>query len=141
MRCALQILAAEGWKLRHSLRWSGRGDIDLVAIEPGSFAFTIEVKTSRYYDRHLVTVREQAAWLWRFRRRWCRQAVVPVLYVVRARGVHRWEDGVLVVAIDHLAAAVRWTANLMHAARGSRRIGEAISTDRVDARGQACASR
>ena len=46
---------AEGWRVRHSLRWSGRGDIDSVAIAPGGVAFAIEVKTSRYEDRHLVT--------------------------------------------------------------------------------------
>jgi hypothetical protein len=110
VRRALGTLAAEGWRVRHSLRWSGRGGIDSIAIAPGGFAFAIEVKTRRYDDRHLATVREQAAWLWRFRRRWCRQHVVPVLCVVRARGVHRWEEGVLVVSIDRLAPTVRCIA-------------------------------
>ena len=31
---ALAPLAAEGWRLRHSLPWQGRGDIDSVAIAP-----------------------------------------------------------------------------------------------------------
>jgi hypothetical protein len=106
VRRALVPLRTEGCRLRHSLQWRGRGDIDLVAIAPGGFAFAIEVKTSRYDDRHLVTVREQAASLWRFRRRWCRQGVVPVLCVARPRGVHRWEDGVLVVSIDRLLPAL-----------------------------------
>jgi hypothetical protein len=65
--------------VRHSLSWWGRGDIDSVAIAPGGVGFVIEVKTSRYDDRHLALVREQAAWLSRFRRRWCRQGIVPVL--------------------------------------------------------------
>jgi Holliday junction resolvase-like predicted endonuclease len=103
---ALAPLKSKGWRLRHSLSWSGRGDIDSVAIAPGGIAFAVEVKTSRYEDRHLVVVREQAAWLWRFRRRWCRQCVVPVLCVARVRGVHRWEDGVLVVSIDCLLPAL-----------------------------------
>ncbi|MGN6169759.1 MAG: NERD domain-containing protein [Solirubrobacteraceae bacterium] len=110
VRHALAPLRAEGWRVRHSLRWSRRGDIDSVAIAPGGFAFAIEVKTSRYDDRHLVMVREQAASLWRFRRRWCGQGVVPVLCVARARGVHRCEDGVLVVSIDRLAPTVRCIA-------------------------------
>jgi hypothetical protein len=94
VRHALAPLKSEGWRLRHSLSWLGRGDIDSVAIAPGGVAFAVEVKTSRYEYRHLVMVREQAAWLWRFRRRWCRQGVVPVVCLIRSRGVHRWEDGV-----------------------------------------------
>jgi hypothetical protein len=35
----LAPLAAEGWRLRHSLRWQGRGDIDSVAIAPTGIAF------------------------------------------------------------------------------------------------------
>jgi hypothetical protein len=31
---ALAPLQAEGWRLRHSLRWQGRGDLDSVAIAP-----------------------------------------------------------------------------------------------------------
>ena len=92
--------------MRHSLQWRGRGDVDSVAIAPGGAAFAIEVKTSRYEDRHLGLVREQAAWLWRFRRRGCRHAAVPVLRVARRRGVQRGEDGVLVVSIDRLVPAL-----------------------------------
>jgi Holliday junction resolvase-like predicted endonuclease len=107
VRRALGILAAQGWRVGHSLRWSGRGDIDSVAIRPGGVAFAIEVKTRRYEQCHLVVVREQAAWLWRFRRRWCRRSVVPVLCVARSRGVYRWEEGVLVVSLDRLVPALR----------------------------------
>ena len=39
---ALAPLAAEGWRLRHSLPWQGRGDIDSVAIAPTGIAFAIE---------------------------------------------------------------------------------------------------
>jgi len=107
VRRALAPLRSEGWRLRHSLAWLGRGDIDSVAIEPGGVGFAIETKTSRYEDRHLAMVREQAAWLGRFRRRWCQQGVVPVVCVTRARGVHRWEDGVLVLSLDRLVPALR----------------------------------
>ena len=44
VRRALAPLRREGWRVRHSLAWRGRGDIDLVAIRPGLIAFAIEVK-------------------------------------------------------------------------------------------------
>ena len=78
----------------------------MVAIAPWGVGFAVEVKTSRYEDRHLVVVREQAAWLWHFRRRWCGYGVVAVLCVARSHDVHRWEDGVLVVSIDCLLPAL-----------------------------------
>ena len=34
-------LESEGWRLRHSLQWRGRGDIDSVAIAPTGLAFAI----------------------------------------------------------------------------------------------------
>jgi len=37
----LARLEAEGWRLRHSLPWRGRGDIDSVAIAPTGVAFAI----------------------------------------------------------------------------------------------------
>jgi hypothetical protein len=43
---ALAVLEAEGWRLRHSLPWRGRGDIDSVAISPTGIAVAIETKTS-----------------------------------------------------------------------------------------------
>jgi hypothetical protein len=52
-------------------------------------------------------VREQAAWLSRRRRRWCRRGAVPVVCVVRPRGVERVERGVLVVSIDRLIPVLR----------------------------------
>lgn len=61
VRRALAGLEAECWRVRHSLAWPGRGDIDFAAIAPGGVGFAIEVKTSRYDPRRLVTVRQQAA--------------------------------------------------------------------------------
>jgi Nuclease-related domain len=63
VRCALAQLEAEGWWLRHSLPWQGRGDIDSLVIAPTGLGFAIETKTRAYDDRHLARVREQAAWL------------------------------------------------------------------------------
>ena len=45
VRRALEHLQAEGWRLRHSLPWRGRGDIDSLAIAPTRVAFAIETKT------------------------------------------------------------------------------------------------
>jgi hypothetical protein len=104
---ALGLLQAEGWRLRHSLPWQGRGDIDSVAIAPTGVAVAIETKTRSYDVRHLARVHEQAVWLSRRRRRWCRHGVLAVLCLVRVRGVQRVEDDVLVVSIDRLMPAVR----------------------------------
>jgi Nuclease-related domain len=103
----LAKLQAEGWRLRHSLPWQGRGDIDSVAIAPTGVAVAIETKTRTYDVRHLARVHEQAVWLSRRRRRWCRHGVLAVLCLVRVRGVQRVEDDVLVVSIDRLMPAVR----------------------------------
>jgi Nuclease-related domain len=40
----LAPLQAEGWRLRHSLSWQGRGDIDAVAIAPTGVGIVIETK-------------------------------------------------------------------------------------------------
>ncbi len=99
---SLASLQAEGWRLRHSLPWQGRGDIDSVAIAPTGVAIAIETKTRSYDVRHLARVHEQAVWLSRRRRRWCRHGVLAVLCLVRVRGMQRVEDDVLVVSIDRL---------------------------------------
>jgi hypothetical protein len=107
VRRILRALEAEGWRVRHSLRWRGRGDIDSVAVAPAGVAFAIETKMRTYGDHHLRVVRGQAAWLCRRRRRWCRCGAVPVICVVRPRNVQRLECGVLVVSLDRLVSALR----------------------------------
>ena len=102
VRRALAPLQGEGWRLRHSLRWRGRGDIDSLAIAPTGVGFAVETKTRRYGENHLARVREQAAWLARRRRRWCRCGAVGVLCVVRAAGLECVERDVIVVSIDRL---------------------------------------
>ena len=109
---ALAPLQAEGWRLRHSLPWQGRGDIDSVAIAPSGIAIAIETKTRTYDARHLARVREQAAWLSRRRRRWARSGALAVMCLVRARGVERVEDDVLVVSIDRLTYVLRLAAGM-----------------------------
>jgi hypothetical protein len=107
---ALAPLQAEGWRLRHSLAWQGRGDIDSVAISPTGIAVAIETKTRSYDQRHLARVREQVAWLSRRRRRWACNGTLGVVCLVHARGVERVEDDVLVVSIDRLGHVVRVAA-------------------------------
>jgi hypothetical protein len=107
VRRTLGGLEAEGWRLRHSLAWGGRGDIDSLAIAPTGAAFAIETKTRTFDERHLAHARDTAVWLRRRRRRWCRRGAVPVLCVVRARGLEAVEDGVLVVSHDRLVSALR----------------------------------
>jgi Nuclease-related domain len=110
---ALAPLEAEGWRLRHSLPWQGRGDIDSVAIAPTGVAVAIETKTRTYDAGHVARVYERAAWLSRRRRRWCRHGAIAILCLVRARGVERHEHGVLVVSIDRLAPALRVVADVV----------------------------
>jgi Nuclease-related domain len=109
---ALARLEAEGWRLRHSLPWRGPGDVDSVAIAPTGVAFAIETKTKTLEDRHVARVLEQAEWLSRRRRRWCKRGALPVVCLARRRGVERVEAGVLVVSIDRLAPALRTAARL-----------------------------
>jgi hypothetical protein len=78
-----------------------------LAIAPTGVGFAIEIKTRTYDDRHLARVREQAAWLLRQRRRWCRRGAVPVVCLVRAQGVKRLEQNVLVVSIDRPIPVLR----------------------------------
>ena len=109
---ALARLETEGWRLRHSLPWRGRGDIDSVAIAPTGVAFAIETKTKTLEDRHVARVLEQAEWLTRRRRRWCRRGALPVVCLARRRGVEHIEAGVLVVSIDRLTYALGTFAGL-----------------------------
>jgi len=107
VRRALAPLEAEGWRLRHSLPWRGRGDIDSLAIAPTGVGFVVETKTRAYDHRHLARVRDEAAWLSRRRRRWCRRGAVPVVCLVRPRAVKRLEHDVLVLSIDQLVRGLR----------------------------------
>jgi Holliday junction resolvase-like predicted endonuclease len=110
VRRALAPLQAEGWRLRHSLPWQGRGDIDSVAISPTGLAVAIETKTRSYDPRHLARLREQVAWLSRRRRTWACNGALGVVCIVRARGVERVEHGALAVSVARLAHVLRVAA-------------------------------
>jgi multisubunit Na+/H+ antiporter MnhB subunit len=58
VRHALAPLEHHAWWLRHALRWSGRGDIDSVAVAPTGLGFAIETKTRAYDERQLRRVVE-----------------------------------------------------------------------------------
>ena len=107
VRGALAALEAEGWRVRHSLPYRGRGDIDSIAIAPAGQAFAIETKTRTFRSEHLANTRDTAAWLGRHRRRWCRAGALAVLCVVDARSLERVEDDVLIVSLDRLLPALR----------------------------------
>ena len=107
VRAALATLQAEGWQLRHSLRYGRHGDIDSVAIAPTGIAFALESKTRTFHLHHLANTREMAAWLCRHRQRWCPAGALPVVCVVGARSLERVEDDVLIVSLDRLLPALR----------------------------------
>ena len=106
----LTVLEREGWRMRHSLSWAGRGDIDSVAIAPTGIGFVIETKTARFGPEHVGRTVEMAEWMRTRRRSWCPSGVRPVLCVVRARQVQQTHAGVLVVSLDHLNVALRIAA-------------------------------
>jgi hypothetical protein len=106
----LAQLAPEGWRLRHSLPWQGRRDIDSVAIAPTGIAFAIETKTRTFDDQHVARVQKMANWLRARRRRWCPEGALAVLCVVHARRLERVEDAVLIVSLDRLPDALRTAA-------------------------------
>jgi hypothetical protein len=113
----LGALERDGWRMRHSLSWQGSGDIDSVAIAPSRIAFAVETRpgattsattlvcgTSRHGcgaadDGGAGGVR-------------CRRGAVPVLCVVRARGLVRWEHGVLVVSPEWLVPTLQHAADV-----------------------------
>jgi hypothetical protein len=114
VRDALELLRIDGWRVRHSLRWHGGGDIDHVAIAPRDIGlvFAIETKTKTYRSEHVAHAAATARWLTSRRRRWCPRGALAlaVLCVVRAPGIERVEEDVLVVSIDRLPSALRTAA-------------------------------
>jgi hypothetical protein len=104
-----------------------------LAIAPTRVAFAIETKTRTYDDCHLARVREQAAWLSRRRRRWCRRGALPVVCLVRARGVQRLEQNILVVSIDRLIPVLRSSVGML--GRPSDELGMGGCSDERERRG------
>src|SRR5207237_5227637 len=56
VRRVLAALDAEGWRVRHGLRWQGRGDVDSVVVAPGGVGFAVDTETRSYDDRHRIRV-------------------------------------------------------------------------------------
>ena len=107
VRCALAPLEADGWRLRHSLLWRGRGDIDSVAIAPTGVGFVVETKSSGVRRSPSRPGRGPGG-----------MAVALASAVVSARrragglprsprGVERVEHGVLVHSVDRLIPVLR----------------------------------
>jgi hypothetical protein len=106
VRRALVSLEHEGWRVRHSLDWPGRGDLDHVVRAPWGIGFLVETKTLRYERTHVVRAAAAARWL--SRRRWRYPGGVrPVICIARARHVERVEGDVIVLSLDRLVAVLR----------------------------------
>ena len=102
VRTRLRELEHDGWRVRHSLRWHGGGDVDHIAIAPAvGLAFAIETKTRTYRPNDLARIGAIADWLAKHRS-WCRRGAVPVLCLAGSHGIERWEAGVAVVSADRL---------------------------------------
>jgi hypothetical protein len=111
VRLALMQLRRRGWWVRHGVGWPGGGDVDHLVRAPGSLGFAIETKTRNFSQAHLERTVATARWAARRRRSYYRRGVVPVLCVVRARGLEQFHDEVLVVSLDRLPAALRGLAD------------------------------
>jgi hypothetical protein len=106
VRVELRRLEHEGWRVRHSLRWRGGGDIDHLAVAPGpgGLVFAIETKTRTYRPGDLARIAAVADWQSQRRSGGGRQRAIAILCLAGARRVGRWEDGVAVVSLDRLVA-------------------------------------
>ena len=110
---ALAALEAEGWRLRHSLAWQGRGDIDSMAIAPTGVAVAIDEDAElRRVATSLGSASRRRGWQARRRRRWARRGALGVMCLVRARGVERVEHDVLVVSVDRSTHVLRVAAGM-----------------------------
>lgn len=99
---ALRALHGDGWSVRHSVPWPGRGDVDHVVRAPNGVTFAVETKTSRYAPEHLRQARDAAAFA-----AGRRGTGVPVLCLARPRGVERVDGGVEIVSADRLVGRLR----------------------------------
>jgi Nuclease-related domain len=140
VRRSLEVLAREGWRVRHALGWPGGGDLDHVVCAPSGVAFVIETKTRRYSPAHVERTVRAAR---RLARRWRRRprGVHAVLCITRARGLDRANDDLLLVSLDRLVPALRRVATSAPGHDGRER-GSGVaarlsdrSSDRVGRRG------
>jgi hypothetical protein len=105
VRRRLRALEAGGWQIRHGVPWAGGGDIDHLATSPdGLLTTVIETKTRSYTDAHLAKLRMQCLAVSRQLEPGCLCA--PVLCLVAAQGIHRYEGETVVVSADALCSAL-----------------------------------
>jgi hypothetical protein len=121
VREVLKLLAADGWEVRQSVPWPGRGDVDHVLRAPCGRGFAVETKTRHWTQAHAQRTAAAARWLACRRRRFPR-GVMPVLCVVRGCEQPRCEGGVLVVAVADLIGVLRSLAG-SDSARGGSIVG------------------
>jgi len=96
---SLRPLAAQGWTVRHSISWPGRGDIDHLVDVPDSVRFVIATKTARYQAHHVRRAQAAAHHLARYGR-----PCVPVICLARRHSIWWADTGVEVVSADLIAA-------------------------------------
>ena len=84
-----------------------RGDIDSVAIAPTGIAFAMRPRRARSTHATWPTPARRPRGFIGIGGAGAVRGALPVLCVVRARGVEHVEDEVLVVSLDRLAPALR----------------------------------
>lgn len=101
VRLVLNELSRSGWVVRNGVRWPGGGDVDHLVRSADGLGFAIETKTLTFGEEQLRRTEATARWAGRRRRRYP-HGVIPVLCVVRARGVESRCGDVVVVSLDRL---------------------------------------
>jgi hypothetical protein len=127
VRRVLGALVREGWTVEHGVRWPGGGDIDHLVRSPSGLGFAVETKTRSFNERQLARTLHTARWA-AGRRQHFPHGVIPVLCVVRSRGLQHNYDKVLVVSLDRIGSALRKTAAQVQitAENSARRAGSRI---------------
>ena len=122
---ALKNLVGSGWAVRSGVPWPGGGDVDHLVRSPNGLGFAIETKTRTFSQQHLRRTAATARWAARSRRRYPR-GVLPILCVVRARGVESRCGDIVVVSLDRLLGVLdRLALSVEHKPRGRARLTRA----------------
>lgn len=106
---ALAVLRRQGWSVRTGVVLPWGGDIDQLVVVPAGVGFVVETRTARFSEEHLAHTRRAARWA-AGRERECPLGVIPVVCLVRSRGLEHFYGEVLVVSLDRLLPALRSAA-------------------------------